>query len=357
MCATGASELRLWDDLKRQMLPIPQPRRWHISCSSGRMKNGMLRSSATALVFASLSTAGEAFAAVEVRDPTAPVARPECRISSASSAWKVPLSAAGVPIRVVETDGAKLEATVTVSPEVSVALRADTTSTTPASDRILVFTNPTAGQVYKVGLGGTCRGGTGPVPTETTVEFVADAPAPTVLGTLSESPEGLTKLTLDPSFVPFEQLSEITFAFNGTDVEPYVVGRTSSSANTYGVRACVGGACDGMTSTANNSKTPATPLLLFPYGRLCPNGRQTGKVEVQLTAKAVVVGQEVQPEAARGSLHIDCARATESELGASSRGSSGCTVRAPSPAPTSSVALGALALFFLVRRRSGSPHR
>ncbi|MFO0665950.1 MAG: MYXO-CTERM sorting domain-containing protein [Polyangiaceae bacterium] len=245
----------------------------------------------------------------------APIA-PSCSIRSPSSTWKVPVNAPRVPVFVAENSGGKLTPSVTLSPNAEYTLLADSGTPRPDYYRTLTLTgdNLSVGDVFNVTLGGTCANAPSWMQMETfsmTIELVASAPAPTVLGTMAENPQGTTLLTLDPSFHPYRQVATITFTRNGASLGEYAPGQTASAGDRYGVIACVGGACD---------PRPGAPLagaqpLRLGANDVCKEGRDSGVVEVPLSAQAHIPGATAQPAAVTGSIHVDCGKATDQELG------------------------------------------
>lgn len=250
-------------------------------------------------------------------------AAPACSISSPSSTWKVPVGA-GIPVYVNESSGAKLDATATLSPAAEYTLLADKDTARPEYYRVLKIAGAKAGDVFNVTLGGTCTGApqaTSPT-FSMTVEFTAEQPFPTALGTLKEDPQGLTLLTLDPSFLPYQQTSTIDFTRDGASLGTYNKALPPSAGDRFGVRACVDNACvppPGADLAANQPLNLSAALV-------CTNGRASGVVEVKLSAQAHIPGAATQPSAVAGSIHVDCTKATDAELGKGTSTSTPTTV-------------------------------
>lgn len=237
---------------------------------------------------------------------------PHCSIGSNAPSWKIPVNAA-VPVTVEESSGAKLTPTVTLSPTAEYTLTADTGSPRPEYYRLLKIPGAKVGDRYDVTLGGTCVGATDTVtPFSLKVEFVAEAQVPVTLGTMAENPQGTTVLTLDPSYLPFQQVSEISFKASGSGIGGYPSGILLSAEDVFGVRACVGGAC---TVSSSSSPLIRAKLLNLSPALVCTNGRDSGLVEVSLSAQARIPGATTQPSAATGTIHVDCSKATDTELG------------------------------------------
>ena len=287
-----------------------------------------------------------------------PAPSPRCGIGSVSNAWKVPVNAVGVPIVVTEDAGAKLVPSVGVTPTADVSIAADTTSATPTYRRLLKFAGAKVGDVFQVVLGGTCTGAADPTPFTLSVEFVAEAAAPSVLGTLSESPQGTTLLSLDTSFAPYEQLATLTFGINGQILGSYPAGRKAAESNVYGVVACVNGACSTLNTSYNvQNPSSALPLALYRYDiKVCPNGRASGVVEAKVTATAKIEGVAELPAAAAGTIHVDCSKATDAELGIVGGGNPvGCSVAGAARSKTAT--LTGTALFLLCACASAARRR
>ncbi|MFO0665949.1 MAG: hypothetical protein U0174_18505 [Polyangiaceae bacterium] len=275
-----------------------------------------------------------------------PAARPECVVSSPSASWRIPVNVPSVPFAVWETGGARTTLAVTVTPQTKVDIVADTTSGSPASSRRLVFGEAKAGDVFDVSIAGNCIGGTTPNAVALHVEFVAAAPLPTTLGTLTEAPLGRTLLTLDPAFAPFIPQTTLSFGTFGS----YAAGRTVHDGDTYGVLACVGGAC-GESGAAVPNVPPASSPLVVLAANVCSRGRSTGMVTLDVVAKASIVGVDTSPLEAKGVLHVDCTKATEGEL-ATTMPATGCSI-SPSErdARTTCATLASVAFAGLLARR------
>lgn len=252
----------------------------------------------------------------------APLA-PACNISSPSRSWKVPVGA-GIPVHVNESSGAKLDATASLSPAAEYTLLADKDTARPEYYRVLKIAGAKAGDIFNVTLGGTCTGA--PQATaatfEMTVEFTAEQPLPTALGTLKEEPQGLTLLTLDPSFVPYRQTSTLDFTRDGASLGTYNMALPPSLGDRFGVRACVDNAC----TPPPGADLAANQPLNLSAALVCTNGRASGVVEVKLSAQAHIPGAATQPAAVAGTIHVDCTKATDTELGKTSPPSTPNTV-------------------------------
>lgn len=289
----------------------------------------------------------------------APIA-PRCDIGSNATRWKIPVNTA-VPIFVEESSGAKLTPTVTVSPSAEYTLTADTGSPRPEYYRLLKIPSAKAGDIYDVTLGGTCNSGTVVTPVSLRVEFTAESPLPVTLGTMAETTQGTTILTLDASYLPFQQVSQIDVSAAGSVIGDYPAGIALTEADVFGVRACVGGVC---TVNTSNSPLLRAKLISMSPALFCKNGRASGVVEVNLSAQARIPGAATQPSAVSGTIHVDCAKATDSELATSGTNATnpntvnavgtGCSVGSLGNASTTLGGLCALSFALLVSRRRRS---
>lgn len=308
-----------------------------------------------AFTTAALPAYAAAAAVADVAGPGASPVAPACRFETPTDTWKIPVNAPGVPFSILENSGAKLTPEITIEPSAEYTVTTDAGSQAPLTSRILKIAGAKAGDTYKVTLGGTCVGGPNPSPTVFTVEYVAEAPTPLTVGTFAEAPQGLTKLTFDAGFLPHLQVASILILADESPLGNYGPGGMfPGPGDNYGVRACVGGAC-------NTGDAHVRPMDLSA-ATVCKAGRASGVVKVALKTRTRLIGATDPLPEVQGEIHVDCSKATDSELGIGpstpvASKATGCSVGTLATSTTGSLSAAsvcalALGLAFARRRKA-----
>lgn len=269
---------------------------------------------------------------------------PQCSFSIPWKRLTVPLNIPGLPIGAVQGGEEKLTLSVAASPATTVRVQAF------GAGRVLVLPNARAGDTFSLTVSGTCS--TLPAPPSVTVEvsYVAEAPLPTQAGTLRELAPGKVDFLPSPELVPFLPVTTVLFNPLGGQ---YPLGHAPSPGDTYGVRICYGGRCDGLPTDDPKAEDPIfRPVRLTPSctmrdgkERVKASGLRPHEIEVQ----AYVHGVDANGRLLRTKLttQVDCSQVTDEEAKVQN---SGCALSAPRARGTS--ALAGIGVTLLLLRRS-----